>query len=209
MAKLLGGFSVGRFIKQFGHNLWAELQTVLGAIGSFLSSFFNVWDVSVDDFEAIAADFTEIKANVQSEIAKLQKLHNPAWKTRVINVPKAMEAVHDLIETVRDDLFGRAEDCITPLHDLVLVWKSEKAAIESSLDKPNAMVRASSFLHSVETAIHQVRSAMDAAKDVTELANEITDKLNGLDLIFLQQGNPRVRLKKTISARVGKLHAAS
>jgi len=209
VAKLLGGFSVGDFIKEFGKNLWSELQTVLSSIGSFLSSFFNVWDVSVDDFEAIAADFNTIKTNVQTEIDKLKKLHNPKWKTRVINVPRAMEAVHDLIETVRDDLFGRAEDCITPLHDLILVWKSEKAAIESSLDKPNAMVRASSFLHSVETAIHQVRTAMDAAKDVTELANDITDKLNGLDLIFLQQGNPRVRLKKTISARAGKLHAST
>jgi hypothetical protein len=140
---------------------------------------------------------------------KLQKLHKPEWKTRVINVPRAMEAVHDMIELIRDDLFTRAEDCITPLHDLVLIWKSEKASIESSMDKPNAMVRASSFLHSVETAIHQVRSAMDAAKDVTELATEITDKLNGLDLIFLQQGNPRVRLKGTISARAGKLHASA
>jgi hypothetical protein len=200
---------LGQFIKDFGSNLWSELQSVLSAIGSFLSSFFSVWDVSIDDFDAIRADFEEIKANVQAEIMKLQKLHKPEWKTRVINVPRAMEAVHDMIELIRDDLFTRAEDCITPLHDLVLIWKSEKASIESSMDKPNAMVRASSFLHSVETAIHQVRSAMDAAKDVTELATEITDKLNGLDLIFLQQGNPRVRLKGTISARAGKLHASA
>ena len=209
MANPLGGFSVGQFIKQFGQNLWAELQTVLGSIGSFLQSFFNVWDVSIEDFDAIKSDFDEIKANVQAEIQKLKTLHNPKWKQRVINVPRAMEAVHDMIELVRDDLFTRAEDVVTPIHSLVLAWKSEKLALESSMDKPNALARAASWLHSVETAIHQVREAMDAAKDVSELANEITDQLNGLDLIFLQQGNPRIRLKKTISARAGKLHAST
>jgi hypothetical protein len=50
---------------------------------------------------------------------------------------------------------------------------------------------------------------MDAAKDLTELANTITDQLNGLDVLFLQQGNPRARIKGTITARIGKLHASA
>jgi hypothetical protein len=198
---------LGQFIKDFGSNLWNELKSVLSAIGSFLSSFFSVWDVSIDDFQAIRADFDLIKANVQAEIDKLKTLHKPEWNTRVINVPRAFQAIHELVDLIREDLFTRAQDVIDPIHDLVLLYQSEKASLQSSMDKPSGLVRASSFLHSVETAISQVRSAMDAAKDVSELATTITDKLNGLDVLFLQQGNPRIRLKGTITARQGKLHA--
>jgi len=204
MAGIPGG--LGNFIKNFGSAVWDELKFVLSAVGSFLSFFTNMWTVSTDDLEAIHSDFLEIKANVQAEIDKLKKLHKPEWKNRVIWVPGAMEAIHDMVDLIREDLFTRAEAVITPIHDLALVYRAEKASLESSLEKPSGLARASSFLNSVETALHQVRTAMDAAKDVTELVTEITDKLNGLDLIFLQQGNPRIRLKKTISARDGKLH---
>jgi hypothetical protein len=200
---------LGQFIKDFGSALWDELKSVLSAIGSFLQSFFSVWDVSIEDVDVIRSDFEIIKGNVQAEIAKLQNLHDPAWKNRVIHVPRAIEAAHDLVELVRDHLFTRAHDVLEPLHELVLLYQSEKATLQQTMDKPNGLVRASSFLHSVETALHQVRIAMDAAKDVSELANDITDKLNGLELLFLPQGNPRIRLKGTISARDGKLHAAT
>jgi hypothetical protein len=198
---------IGQFIKDFGSALWDELKTVLSAIGSFLSSFFDVWSVSTDDLSQIHTDFTELEQNVQAEITKIKNFSfEPKWKTRVINVPKAIEAVHDIVELIRDDLFTSLKDVVDPIHELVLIYQTEKAELQSSMDKPNGLARAASFLHAVETAIHQVRTAMDAAKDVTELGLQITDKLNGLDLLFLQQGNPRVRLKGTISARAGKLH---
>jgi len=201
---------VGQILKDFGKNLWDELKSVLSAIGSFLSSFFDVWTVSTDDLSQIHTDFTELQKNVQAEVAKIKTFSlQPKFKTRVINVPKAVEAVHDIVELIRDNLFGALKDVVDPIHELVLIYQTEKAELEGSVDKPNGLARATSFLHSVETAIHQVRVAMDAAKDVTELANDITDKLNGLDLIFLQQGNPRVRIKGTISARQGKLHASA
>jgi len=202
--------NIGQFVKDFGKNLWDELKSVLSAIGSFLSSFFDVWSVSTDDLSQIHTDFTELQQNVQTEVAKIKSFSlQPKFKTRVINVPKAVEAIHDIVELIRDNLFGALKDVVDPIHELVLIYQTEKAELQSSMDKPNGLARASSFLHSVETAIHQVRVAMDAAKDVTELANEITDKLNGLDLIFLQQGNPRIRIKGTISARDGKLHGSA
>jgi len=195
--------NVGQLIKDFGKNLWDELKSVLSAVTNFLSNFLDVWTVTTDDIDAIIADFQVIKGNLQAEVDKLQHLHKPAWKTRVISVPRAMEALHEMVDLIRDDLFSRAEDVITPLHDLVLTFQSEKASLESSMDKPTALARTASFLHAVETALSQVRQAMDAAKDVTELVTEITDKLNGFELIFLQQGNPRIRITGTISARDG------
>jgi len=195
--------NVGQLVKDFGKNLWDELKSVLSAVTNFLSNFFDVWTVTTDDIDAIIADFHVIKGNLQAEVDKLQNLHKPAWKTRVISVPRAMEALHDMVDLIRDDLFTRAEAVITPLHDLVLTFQAEKASLQNSLDKPTALARTASFLHAVETAISQVRQAMDAAKDVTELVTEITDKLNGFELIFLQQGNPRIRITGTISARDG------
>lgn len=210
MAKVLGGFTVGDFIKQFGQNLWAELKTVLSAIGSFLSSFFDVWSVSIDDFDAIVADYNLIKMNMQAEIEKIQNFKlEPHLNTRVIHVPRAIEGIHDMVNEVKDALTDITDEIIAPIHDLILVWKTESAVLSQSLDKPSGMARASSFLHSVETSIHQIRVAMDGAKDLTDLATTITDQLNGLNVLFLPQGNPRIRLKKTISARDGKLHASA
>jgi hypothetical protein len=195
--------NVGQLIKDFGKNLWDELKNVLSAVTNFLSNFFDVWTVTTDDIDAIIVDFHVIQGNIQAEVEKLQHLHKPNWKTRVISVPRAMEAMHEMVELIRDDLFSRAQDVLTPLHDLVLTFQAEKASLQNSLDKPTALARTASFLHAVETAISQVRQAMDAAKDVTELVADITDKLNGLELIFLQQGNPRIRITGTISARDG------
>jgi hypothetical protein len=198
--------SVGQLIKDFGKNLWQELKDVLSAIGSFLSSFFDTWSVSIDDFDAIVQDYSEIKANLQAEIDKIQNFKlEPHLKTRVINVPRAIDAIHDLVKEVKDALTDVTDEIIAPIHDLILVWKTESAQLSQSMDKPSGMARAASFLHSVETSIHQIRTAMDGAKDLTELATTITDQLNGLELLFLPQGNPRIRLKKTISARDGAL----
>jgi hypothetical protein len=201
---------IGQFIKDFGSALWDELKTVLSVVGEFLSSFFDVWSVSIDDLSQIHSDFTELEQNVQAEVEKIKHFSfEPHLKTRVINVPKMVEAVHDLVELIRDDLFGKMKDIVEPIHELVLIWQTESAQLSQTMDKPSGMARAASFLHSVETAIHQVRIAMDDAKDITELALDITDKLNGLDVLFLQQGNPRVRVKKTVSQRQGALHAAA
>ena len=202
--------TIGQFVKDFGKNLWDELKSVLSAVTSFLSSFFDVWSVTTDDFAQIHSDFTELEQNVQAEIEKIKNFSlEPHLRTRVINVPKAIEAVHDFIDLIRDDLFGKLKDVVEPIHELVLIWQTEKAQLSDTMDKPSGMARAASFLHSVETAVSQVRRAMDDAKDITQLALDITDKLNGLDLLFLQQGNPRVRVKKTVSQRDGKLHAAA
>jgi hypothetical protein len=200
--------SIGQFVKDFGKNLWDELKSVLSAVTSFLSSFFDVWSVTTDDFAQIHSDFTELEQNVQAEVEKIKNFSlEPHLRTRVINVPKAIEAVHDLVDLIRDDLFGKLKDVVEPIHELVLVWQTEKAQLSDTMDKPSGMARAASFLHSVETAVSQVRRAMDDAKDITQLALDITDKLNGLDVLFLQQGNPRQRVKKTVSQRVGALHA--
>jgi len=201
---------IGQFIKDFGSALWDELKAVLSAVTSFLSSFFDVWSVTTDDLMQIHSDFTELEQNVKAEIDKIKQFSlTPHLKSRVINVPKMVDSVHDFIELIRDDLFGKMKAVVEPIHELVLIWNTEKAQLSDSMDKPSGMARAASFLHSVETAITQVRIAMDDAKDISELALEITDKLNGLELLFLQQGNPRIRVKKTVSQRDGKLHAAA
>lgn len=196
--------NVGQVIKDFGKNLWQELKDVLSAIGSFLSGFFELWTVSIDDFEATVADYQEIKKNLQAEVEKIKNFSvEPHLRTRVMSAPRAIEAIHSMIDEVKNALTDITDGIITPIHDLVLVWKTEAAQLRNSMDKPNGLARAQSFLSAVETTIHQIRVAMDSAKDLTELATTITDQISGMDALFLQQGNSRIRLKKTISARDG------
>jgi len=203
----LTNVNIGQLVKDFGSNLWSEITTVLSAIGSFLSSFFNVWEVSIDDFQAIVDDYNEIKKNLQDEVQKIKDFSlQPHLKTRVIHVPTAIDQIHALVDDVRQGLTDVTDGIIEPIHDLILVWKTESAELSSSMDKPSGLARASSFLHSVETSVHQIRTAMDSAKDLTELAEKITDGLDGLDAIFLQQKNPRKTVKHSSRIRVGFLH---
>jgi hypothetical protein len=198
---------VGQIIKDFGKNLWSEFTAVLSAIGGFLSSFFDVWSVSVDDFEAIVEDYNEVKQNLKDEVQKIKDFSlQPHLKTRVINVPSAISQAHSLIDDMRQSLTDVTDGIVQPIHDLILVWKTESAQLSNSMDKPSGLARASSFLGSVQTSVKQIRTAMDSAKDLTDLANQITDSLDSLDSVFLQQKNPRKRVKHSAKIRVGFLH---
>jgi methyl-accepting chemotaxis protein len=196
---------VGAAFKEFFHALGDEIGTVV----TYLGDFFETWNVSIDDFQEIADNIREIEMNAKAEIEKIKTFQfDPKFKSRVINVPIAIEQIHDFVDLLKTFLFDQVHNVIDPIHDLIQTFKAEAETLSQTMDKPNGLARASSFLHSVETAIGEIKDATDAAKDFTEMATEITDRIEGLNDLFLQQGNPRISAKKagTKTARVGRLH---
>lgn len=210
MANPLGGFSVGQFIKQFGQNLWAELQTVLSAVGTWAAHFFDFWSETTDDVQSIVDDVHTLEENFKVEVQKLKDFEfDPKWKTRVINVPIAKEQIVEFVQEITTDLFDKVKEVIQPLTDTVHQWQADKITLQNQIDKPTALAVGSVKLKDIQVTIHLVAQAMHAAVELEQMFIDITDKIKGLDSVFLQQGNTRVRLKKTISARRGKLHAAA
>jgi hypothetical protein len=190
----LTNVNLGQLVKDFGSNVWAEVKSVFSAIGAFLGSFFSDIGEAQDDITQMVADFKEIKANVQVEIDKIKNFQfEPRFKSRVINVPRAFDGIHDFVSLIKDDLVDKFEDIIDPLKDLVQVLKAE-AQTFTDQDKPSAMARSASTVHSAITALHLARNAMDAAKDFSELATNITDRIETLDDLFLPQNNPKKKV---------------
>jgi hypothetical protein len=184
----------------------SRVGSFLGGIRDFFLSFVNVWQVSTDDIEKILTDYQELRANLQVELKKLKHFSfDPKWKSRVINAPIAIDAMRDLAETVSQTLVDKVRAVIEPLHELVLVFKSEQASLQGP-DSPSKIARAVSFLHSVETALQQTAQAFDAAKDLSEMFLSLTDTIEHLDTLFLQQGNSRKTLTEKSFVRIGKLH---
>jgi len=201
---------LGQLIKDFGKNLWAELQAVFSAIGNFFSR--AVVDVSgvLSDLQAMHDDWQELKANLQTEVEKLKTFEfDVRWKSRVINVPIAIDQIRDLIDEIFHQLIDKLDSIFEPLKDLAGEIQELGRQQTQTEDQVTLLAKIQGGIGFVQIAIHNVREAFDAAKDVTELFLDITNRIEHGSDLFLQQGNPRVRLKKTISARSGKLHAST
>lgn len=208
MALRVGGFTVGQFVKQFGQNLWAELQTVLSTVVNFAST--SVADVSgvLSDLQGIADDWNELKLNLQVEVEKLKTFQfDVRWKTRVINVPIAIDQIRDLIDEIFHQLIDKVDSVLGPLKDLSAEIQELARQQTQSEDQVTALAKVQGAIGFVQTAVRNTRGAMDAVKDLSELFLDITNRIETGSDLFLQQGNPRIRLKKTISARDGKLRA--
>jgi hypothetical protein len=208
VANILGGLTVGQFIKQFGQNLWAELQTVLSTVGSFAQT--AIVDVSgvLSDLQGIHDDWEELKANLQVEVQKLKTFEfDVRWKTRVINVPIAVDQIRNLIDEIFHQLIDKLDEVLAPLKDLAGKIQELTRQQSTSEDQVTALAKVEGGIGFVQIAIRDTRQAMDSVKDLSELFLDITNRIESGSDLFLQQGNPRVRLKGTISAREGKLHA--
>jgi len=200
--------NVGQFIKQFGQNLWAEIQTVYSAIASFVTK--SVVDVSavLSDLQGIHDDWEELKANLQLEVDKLKNFQfDVRWKTRVINVPIAIDQIRDLIDEIFHQLIAKVDEVLAPIKDLSGEIQELARKQSTSEEQVTALAKVEGGIGFVQIAIHDTRQAMDSVKDLSELFLDITNRIETGSDLFLQQGNPRVRLKGTISAREGKLHA--
>lgn len=199
--------SLGQSIKSFGSNLIDTIRTILSAIGSFISSFFDVWNVSIDDVQGIIDDVKAIKSNVELEISKLKSFQFDAkFKTRVITVPVAIDQLRDLTELIVHDTTDKLSSVVDPLRELVLVWKQSSGDVGDP-NNPNGLAKAATFLREVETTLKLVRQALDSVKDVSALFVTITDRIKNFDDLFLQQGNSRMRLTEKSTIRLGALHA--
>lgn len=198
---------VGQFLKQFGQNLWAELQTVLSAVGSFFTK--SVVDISgvLNDLQAMHDAWQELKANLVEEVEKLKTFKfDVRWKTRVINVPIAIEQIQNLIDEIFKQLIQKLDDVFEPLKDLSGQIQELTRTQTASEDQVTLLAKVQGGIGFVQIAIHNTRESFDAAKDISELFLDITNRIESGSDLFLQQGNPRIRLKGTISAREGKLH---
>lgn len=180
----------------FFGGLGSLFSSAVAAAGRFLNSLFQTELAIADNVSKIVTDFEETKSNIQAEIQKLRDFEfNPRWKSRVINVPVAIDQTKSLVQKVIDTFSGKLEQIKQPIHDLNLIFKGE-AAPDPLGDKPAAIAKAAVKVDEIATMIASLAKAMDDVKDMSALVKDVTDSIEGLDTLFLSQGRPQKKVAK-------------
>jgi len=203
--------NVGQFIKQFGQNLWAELQTVFSAIGHFFTSYFSAAERIASSIDSICSKVEALVKNVETEVQAVKDFKfDPKWKSRVINVPTAIDKTREFFLDTPAELKDLFKSLAEDLRNLVAGLKDragEIGGVDVQGTSGSGLIKVVVWLEVLQEIFDRIEAFIDSLQVIVDDIKKIIHFFETLDTIFLQQGNPRVRLKKTISARQGKLHA--
>jgi hypothetical protein len=191
--------------KGFFGDLFGKLGAIFTAIGNFLKSF---WDSETKFFQFFFSlqDSVE-KARQQIDDFKHWEFDVDQFRTRVISVPRAWEQVKELKADVVDLYTGKLQKLEGELKQFLAQFQpSSSPPVGADAD---ALANTSLKINQVVAALNAVATILEDILDFTQAIDDIKKKLQDINTFTLQQGNSRVRLKKTISARVGKLHAGT
>jgi hypothetical protein len=208
-----GGFTVDPAILTTRlTNSFGEFFSNIGAVAKGAAETATHLESNQENLQAIVDDAVEMTANFKAEIQKLKDFQfNPKWKTRVINVPIAIDQLRDLLDEIFVQVKDKFVEIFQSFEDVVTTLKiqSEQGRVVGA-GEPTGFARvinkAENISNYINFAFEGTRTAFDAAKDVTELFLDITDRIEKLEDVFLQQGNPRQRSDDVSVRRVGKLH---
>jgi hypothetical protein len=178
------------------------------AVTSFLGSFFQAEVNISENITTIINSFTEGRRNIEDGVYRIKHFKfDPQWRTRVINVPAAADAVVALYEEVFGDFRERMQILVEPIHQLSLIFRAEKENPDP-LGGPSALARTSVKIDEIATMISQLAEASKVALNFTQAFDDVIINLETLDVIFLQQGNKRKWVSdESARIRLGNLHS--
>jgi archaellum component FlaC len=144
-----------------------------------------------------------IIANVKLETDQLRNFKfDPKWKTRVINAPIAIQQTRDFvtetIDTVRDD-FAQLKDDVDAVKEVFRQIKSSGA-----VSGIGGIVK---VINEFNTFLETLVNAVDRFQNLVDMVRQIREEIEGLESIFLQQGNLRQIQRGPAKVRLGNLHA--
>ena len=115
---------------------------------------------------------------------------NPKWKSRVINVPRAADAINELF----DILFHGLRDKYFTMHEAVQVLaqalEGQRPGSQFSTGE-GAMNAVVIYVGNLDVAWKAFGAAYHDAVDLVGLVDDIKRRIETLDDLFLPQGNPK------------------
>jgi methyl-accepting chemotaxis protein len=182
-----------------------------------LQFLFGADNLTADRIESIAKDLKRLGASLQVEAKRVQHFKiDIHWKSRVINVPKAVEQVKQLIYDLTTGLKEKVQTIEQPFvtfaHDLKLIAETPPDPNVSALARGINEVQ--TFVTQLNILVGQVAAAIQSSLALTELFDRVLQDLQHLEDLFLQQKNPRQLdhlkdgrpIKLRIGNKEGSLH---
>lgn len=144
-----------------------------------------------ESIENLITDAASLVENVRSEVHHIENFKfDPKWKNRVINVPDAVEKTRDLIT----DIVGEVRDAFV---SLVSNLRAIRHQFQSGIpgERGGGVTHVLDILNHIREAITEIDQTFRALGSFVDALRRAREEFEGLDSLFLQQGNTRVRLK--------------
>jgi hypothetical protein len=169
-----------------------------------LQFIFGADNLTADRVESIAQDLKRLGASLGVEAKRVQNFKiDVHWKSRVINVPKAIEnfkqLIHDLTTGLKEKVQTIEQPFITFSHDLKLLAEAPPDLNVSALSRGIGEVQ--EFVTQLNILVGQVAAAIQSSLSLTELFDRVLQDLQHLEDLFLTQKSKRTTVTETYRKR--------
>jgi hypothetical protein len=103
-----------------------------------------------------------------------------------------VQHIQELKELLIDDFRTRIETMTAPVHEFVLIFKTEQIQAGDPQQAVSTLAKAEAKLGEVVTLLTQLKNALKEVEKFEELFSTLRNNIETLDVIFLQQGNPKL-----------------
>ena len=159
-------------------------------LGSGIASLFtHAVDTETGLFDAYFAISDDVKAAVATLESFKHFTFDPKWKNRVINVPRAVEGINDVVDIVVHGF----KDKFTELKDVVeeivnLVGESRGPPEEGA----GGLANVQSKLATIKLVTVKLKVAMHDVLQLEQMLADMKQRVETLEDLFLPQGNPKL-----------------
>lgn len=207
MADDPGGFSLNPLVLL--DRLKRSFSQFLSNTGSVLKLVLGAENITLDNVAQIESKFEGLTENFKALFEQIKAFKfEPKWKTRVILVPRAIEAGKHFWQLISMDFLDRLTAIAEPFGNFKVEIATLKEALSAqSVDSPTGVGRAvnqvENTVRSVNRLIGDVSDALDKIQDFEDLLQELTDDIEKLDEFFLPQGKPKQLVDVKYRKRIG------
>jgi len=176
-----------------------------------LRLFFGANNLTAEKFTEILNDFKAFAKNLDTEITRVRAFKiDIHWKSRVINVPTAIEKfkdlIHDLTTGLRDKVIEIARPFQTFTHTLHLLSLAVGSdPIGGGPGGTSKIVTAfgelQEFISGLDRMVLEFDQAIKDASDFVELFDRVLQDIQHLEDLFLSQKSKRTKQTLTYFKR--------
>ena len=176
----------------------------LSAAEAALSLIFNADNLTADKISSIAQNIKRLGASLQVEAKRVQNFKvDVHWKSRVINVPEAIdkfkELIKDLTSGLKDKVLTIEKPFLTFAHDLKLIAETPPDPNISKIASSVSEVQL--FVTQLNILVGQIDDALVDALSLTALFDRVLQDIEHLEDLFLSQKSKRTKQTLTYYKR--------
>jgi len=183
-------------------NIFKGIGNLLSEIQTFFTNFFSAADRVEARVKTLTDNIDALIKNTETEIQNFKDFKfDPKWKTRVINVPIAIEQIKEFIVNVPEDLIDTLKKASGDLRALFNLFEHGPPGT-SPAETAGALSHVVGFASAIDQAFEVLEGMVDDLTSIVDDIKQLREQVEGLDAFFLSQGRPRKFLTERSYKRI-------